>query len=131
MRKIAAAYAIALAFAAALNYIPGLTDAGGRAFGIFALDLYDDALHLASALWAALAAMTSRAASTTFLKVFGLLYFLDGVLGLLTGVGFLDLAIVLQGPISLPLGFKILANAPHLLLGGVAIYAGFVLGGRT
>ncbi len=36
--------------AASLNYIPGLTDAQGRAFGVFALDLYDDALHVASAL---------------------------------------------------------------------------------
>src|SRR5262245_43753060 len=56
VRKIAALYAVLLALAAATNYVPGLTDAQGRAFGIFALDIYDDALHLASAAWAAIAA---------------------------------------------------------------------------
>ena len=55
LRLIAGLYTVALLFAAALNYIPGLTDAEGRAFDIFALDIYDDSLHLASALWAAIA----------------------------------------------------------------------------
>jgi hypothetical protein len=53
VRKIAAIYAVLLTLAALTNYIPGLTDAQGRVFGIFALDIYDDALHLASATWAA------------------------------------------------------------------------------
>lgn len=39
IRLIAIGYAFALILAAALNYIPGLTDAQGRAFGIFALDI--------------------------------------------------------------------------------------------
>ena len=56
IRLIAVGYAVALIVAAALNYVPGLTDAEGRAFGIFALDIYDDLLHLASATWAAIAA---------------------------------------------------------------------------
>ena len=41
---------VVLLAAASVNYVPGLTDAEGRAFGIFALDIYDDALHVASAL---------------------------------------------------------------------------------
>jgi hypothetical protein len=41
---------------ASLNYIPGLTDAEGRAFGVFALDIFDDRLHVASAAWAGIAA---------------------------------------------------------------------------
>ena len=59
VRKIAAIYAVLLTLAALTNYLPGLTDAQGRAFGIFALDIYDDALHLASATWAAVAAYLS------------------------------------------------------------------------
>ena len=58
---------LVLFVAASLNYIPGLTDAEGRAFGIFALDIYDDALHVASGLWAGIAAMTSRRAARIFL----------------------------------------------------------------
>jgi len=63
LRLIAALYTVALLFAAALNYIPGLTDAEGRAFGIFALDIYDDSLHLASAAWAGIAALLSAQAA--------------------------------------------------------------------
>src|SRR5687767_15763826 len=82
LRKIAFVYMVVLLAAASLNYIPGLTDAEGRAFGIFALDIYDDALHVASALWAGIAAMTSNRASRIFLFCFGLLYLTDGLLGL-------------------------------------------------
>jgi hypothetical protein len=131
LRLITWGYALALALAAALNYIPGLTDASGRAFGIFALDVYDDLLHLASAAWAAVSAAWSRQASKTFLRIFGTLYCLDGLLGLVTGSGYLDLGIVIYGVQDLPLGFKILANLPHVALGGFAAFCGFVLAGRT
>ncbi len=126
LRLIAALYTVALLFAAALNYIPGLTDAQGRAFGIFALDIYDDSLHLASALWAAIAAYLSVQASRSFLFYFGLLYFADGLLGLITGSGYLDLGIINYGIQDLPFGFKILANLPHLFLGGVAIVSSYL-----
>jgi len=131
IRLIAVGYAVALIVAAALNYVPGLTDAEGRAFGIFALDIYDDLLHLASAAWAAIAAYRSRSASTTFLKLFGTLYGLDGLFGLVTGSGYLDLGILIHGVQNLPFGFKILANLPHLALGGFAAFAGFALAPRT
>lgn len=131
IRLIAVGYAVALIIAAALNYVPGLTDAEGRAFGIFALDIYDDLLHLASAAWAAIAAFWSRSASTTFLELFGTLYGLDGLFGLVTGSGYLDLGILIHGVQNLPFGFKILANLPHLALGGFAAFAGFALAPRT
>ncbi len=119
-----------LALAALTNYIPGLTDAQGRAFGIFALDIYDDALHVASATWAAVAAYLSRRASTLFLRLFGTLYLLDGLMGLAFGSGYLDLGILIYGVQNLPFGFKILANLPHLALGGFAVFTGFALAPR-
>ncbi|MET3615526.1 hypothetical protein ABID16_003873 [Rhizobium aquaticum] len=126
LRLIAGLYALALLGAAALNYIPGLTDAQGRAFGIFALDIYDDSLHLASAIWAATAAYLSARSARIFLFYFGLLYFGDGLLGLITGSGYLDLGIINYGILDLPFGFKILANLPHLFLGGAAIVSSYV-----
>ena len=123
LRLIAAGYALALLFAAALNYIPGLTDAQGRAFGIFSLDIFDDLLHVVSAAWAGLSALLSRRAARAFLLYFGILYFADGVLGLVTGSGYLDLGIVNYGIQDLPFGFKILANLPHLALGGFAVFS--------
>jgi hypothetical protein len=129
-RWVAVAYAVILGLVTSLNYVPGLTDAEGRAFGIFALDIYDDLLHFASAAWAAFAAWWSTRASVIYSKVFGTLYLLDGLLGLATGSGFLDLGIVVYGVQSLPLGFKILANLPHIALGGFAAFTGFFLARR-
>lgn len=123
-QKIALGYFVALSGAAALNYIPGVKDAQGRAFGIFALDIFDDALHLASALWALAAALISRRAATTFLILFGALYLADGAMGLALGSGYLDLGIFTNGILDIPLGFKILANTPHIALGGFALIAG-------
>ncbi|CAN7500785.1 DUF4383 domain-containing protein [Pararhizobium sp. LjRoot238] len=128
LRIIATVYAIVLLAAASLNYIPGLTDDQGRAFGIFALDIYDDSLHVASAAWAAIAAWLSSRAARSFLLYFGILYFGDGLLGLITGSGYLDLGIINYGIQDLPLGFKILANLPHLALGGFAVFSALVFG---
>jgi hypothetical protein len=123
-QKIALGYVVALSGAAALNYIPGLTDDQGRAFGIFALDIFDDALHAASALWALAAALISVRAARMFLLIFGPLYLLDGLMGLAVGSGYLDLGIFTNGVLDLPFTFKIMANAPHIALGGFALLMG-------
>jgi hypothetical protein len=123
-QKIALGYVVALTGAAALNYIPGVTDDQGRAFGIFALDIYDDALHLASALWALAAALISGRAARLFLLIFGALYLADGAMGLAVGSGYLDLGIFTNGVLDLDFTFKIFANTPHILLGGFALLMG-------
>ncbi|HEX2443600.1 MAG TPA: DUF4383 domain-containing protein [Vicinamibacterales bacterium] len=123
LRRIALVYMVILLAAASLNYIPGLTDAEGRAFGVFGLDIYDDALHVASAAWAGIAAALSSRAARMFLRYFGLLYLTDGLLGLATGSGYLDLGIVHHGMLDLPLTFRILANLPHIAGGGFAVFA--------
>lgn len=126
LQKISLGYAITLAIVAALNYlpIPGIIDDQGRAFGIFALDLFDDMLHLASALWALVAALVSHRASKLFLSIFGALYLADGALGLITGSGFLDFGIFIYGGFEYPsFLIKLAANIPHLALGGFALFA--------
>ena len=77
-RLAAAALAVALLFAAATDYVPQFRDDAGKVFGLFALDIYKDALHIASGLWAAAAAFWSRRASELFLRIFGALYLVDG-----------------------------------------------------
>jgi len=123
-REIAFGYFVVLSIVAGLNYIPGVTDENGTAFGIFALDIYDNALHAASALWALGAALISARAARLYLLLFGALYLADGLLGLATGSGYLDLGIFTWGVQSLPIGFKLLANGPHLALGGFALAMG-------
>ena len=123
-RRLALGYFVVLLAVAALNYVPGVPRPEGRVFGIFALDPYDDSLHLASALWALASALISTRASRTFLILFGVAYLSDGVLGVFTGVGWLDLAIFTVGPQDYGLTFNVLASAPHIFLGGLALWAG-------
>lgn len=111
----------------AIGYVPGFHDAEGRLFGLFSLDIYDDSLHLASGLWAGAAAWWSRGAARTYFRIFGPLYFLDGVMGLFLGSGYLDLGIFLYGPLDLPLVIRFFANLPHLLIGGIAAFVGYRL----
>ena len=127
-QKISIGFFVVLLGAASLNYIPGVTDADGVAFGVFALDIFDDALHLASAIWGLVAGLLSTRAARQFLLIFGALYLGDGVLGLITGSGYLDFGIFNYGVQDLPFGFKILANLPHIGLGGIALASGLFLG---
>ena len=128
LQKICLGYFVALMIAASLNYIPGLTDEQGLAFGIFALDIFDDSLHVASAIWAIVSAFTSHKASKFFLIVFGALYLFDGVFGFFTGYGYLDLGIFTNGSDGLSFTFpRLAANVPHLALGGFALFAGLKL----
>ncbi|MDW3180859.1 MULTISPECIES: hypothetical protein [unclassified Roseobacter] len=128
LQKICLVYVVVLLAAASLNYIPGLTDAEGLAFGIFALDIFDDALHVASALWALFAALWSKQSARFFLIVFGALYLGDGVFGFFTGYGYLDLGIFTNASAGLSFTFlRLAANVPHLLLGAVALWAGLKL----
>ena len=128
LRIVAFGYFGALMIAASLNYIPGLTDDQGRAFGIFALDIFDDSLHVASALWALAAAMISHQAARIFLLLFGAAYLGDGVFGFFTGYGYLDLGIFKYPSDGLSFTlFRVLANLPHIALGGFALWAGLRL----
>ena len=45
------------------------------------------------------------------------------LLGLITGSGYLDLGIINYGWQQLDFTFKIFANTPHIVLGGVALFS--------
>lgn len=119
------AYFLMFVVVVLMGYVPGFHDAEGNLFGLFKLDFYDDSLHLASGIWAGIAAWRSREAARTYFRIFGPLYFLDGVLGLITGSGYLDGGIFLYGPLDLSMTIRFFANLPHLLIGGFAIWVGY------
>lgn len=130
VRAFGWAYFALFVLVVAIGYVPSFHDADGNLFGLFKLDLYDDSLHLASGLWAGGAAWWSRDAARFYFRLFGPLYFLDGVFGFFTGSGYLDGGIFLYGPLDLPLETRFFANLPHLLIGGIAIWVGYVLARR-
>lgn len=127
IQKYALAFAVMFFFIASLGYIPGLTDENGLLFGLFSLQLHDDLLHLGSGIWAVLAGLHSARQSVYYFKIFGLVYGFDGIVGLITGRGYLDLGIFLHDHVSLDFVTRLGANIPHIIIGGLAIYAGFVL----
>lgn len=130
LRILAWLYCLMFFGVVALDFVPAFADDQGRLFGLFTLDFYDNSLHAASGVWAGVAAWHSRGWSVFYFRLFGLLYFFDGVLGFFTGSGYLDFGIFLYGMLDLPLMTRFLANLPHLLIGGIAIYAGFVFSKR-
>lgn len=127
LATIAWTYAAIFALVVVLGYVPGVDDSQGRMFGLFRIDPIDDALHLASAAWAAFAAWHSARQAVVFFRWFGAIYFLDGLVGALVGKGFLDGALFMDGPGIAGVGTRIAANVPHMLLGAVAMYVGFVM----
>ena len=129
IQKCALGYFVVLLGAAVLNYVPRITDADGLAFGIFALDLFDDALHLVSAIWALAAVFFGARASKVFLVIFGALYLGDGAFGFFTGYGYLDFGIFTNPSQGMSFTvFRVLANLPHVGLGGFALFAGLRFG---
>jgi hypothetical protein len=130
VRGLGWAYAALFVGVTALGYMPMLHDQHGYLLGLFKLEWWDDALHLGSGLWAAIAAYKSFSATRRYFRIFGPLYLLDGLVGLTTGMGYLDLGIFLHGPADVPLATRIGANVPHIVIGGVATIIGYVLARR-
>src|SRR3979490_356535 len=102
IRLCAWGYAALLGFVILTGYIPAFIDQNDMIFGLFRRTWYADGLHLVSTIWALIAALTSRRASELFFQLFGAFYFADGVLGLLTGSGYLDFGILINGVRDLP-----------------------------
>ena len=125
-QKFAMGYFGFLTMVGLLNYlpIPGLVDANGLVCGIFALDIFDDLLHFASAGLALLTALWSERAARLYLTLFGAAYLADGLLGMATGVGYLDLGIFRWGVQPFDLMFRIFSNGPHIFAGALALWAG-------
>ena len=130
IQKFAWGYAVIFFLVVAAGYVPGLTDAQGKLCGLFKIEWWDDALHLGSMLWAALAGWRSEQASLFYFRAFGLVYFLDGVVGTIFGQAYLDLGIFIYGPYGYNVIENLPANLPHLFIGGLALLIGFVIGPR-
>ena len=130
IRLYAWLYAAMFLFVVALGYIPGLTNAEGQLLGLFRIELVDDLLHLGSGIWAALAAWHSTRASVFYFKTFGIIYLLDGIIGLIFGQAYLDGGIFLYGYFPMDFWTRFAANLPHIMIGGIAVVIGFVLSRR-
>jgi hypothetical protein len=130
IQKLAIAYALMFGFVAIMGYIPPFVDEQGLLFGLFSLDLHDNLLHAFSGVWALTAAWLSHRQAVFYFKMFGTVYFLDGVMGIVLGNAFLDFGIFHNGIASYDLLTKFFMNIPHIAIGGIAMYIGFKLATR-
>jgi hypothetical protein len=130
IQNLAWLYAAMFIVLGSLRHIPWINDANGVTLGIFSLQWYDDVLHYASGIWAGIAAWRSFKDSVFYFKLFGIIYGLDGVMGFFLGQGYLDAGIFIHGYTPLDWGFKFFANIPHIAIGGIAVFIGFVLSKR-
>lgn len=127
LQKMALFYSVMFFGIVGLNAIPAIHDEHGLMFGLFRLDLIDDALHLASAVWALVAGWHSVRATVYYFKWFGAAYLLDGLMGLAIGKGYLDLGIFMSEPAVADFATRIAVNIPHIMIGGTAVIIGFFL----
>src|SRR5215203_4154093 len=112
IRIFAWVYAALFLFIVALGYIPGLTNADGELLGLFTIDPVDNIVHLISGIWAAVAASRSTRASILYFRIFGSIYFLDAIFGLLFGEGILDAGIIRHGITQVDFVSGIAPNLP-------------------
>lgn len=130
-QKLAWAYAVGFYTIVLLGYIPAFTDENRMLFGLFHIQLIDDALHIASGLWATFAAMRSKAAAIFYFKWFGLYYTADAFVGFFTGYTILDLLLLNfnsnAGYSISDVAHNTAVNLPHFIIGPSALLIGYVI----
>ena len=111
-----------------MNFFPFLFQENGRMIGGFNLAAEANILHLLSGMWAATAMWWSRGAMLYYFRIFGSVYFLDGVVGFFAGKAFLNLNLFNHHiEPHADIMVRLLLNIPHLVIGGLAVIIGFCL----
>ena len=129
VQKVTLFYGVAFFALVFGGLLPGVIDDQGMMLGLFAIDPIDDALHLASGIWAVMAAQHSVGAVLIYTRWFGTIYFLDGLAGILAGTTFLDLGFLdHHAGEGADWAVRLGANIPHVLIGLSLVLIGVYLG---
>ena len=125
IQKLAWIFATLFLLVFIVTNVPAFNDAQGRNFGLFKIDPIDNLVHLLTAIIGGFAAWYSRRASKWFFIIFGVLYELDAVVGLLFSRGLLDTSIFTQGAGAADFGIiNIALNIPHIIIASIMIAIG-------
>jgi hypothetical protein len=114
MKKTATIFGIVLLAAGILGFVPPLTP-DGKLLGLFAVNGVHNAIHIATGLAAIAAGAASEHAARMFFRIFGVVYALVAVLGMIQGDQPL-LGIVAHNTADMWL---------HVAIAAFALYCGF------
>jgi len=118
MQKLAWVFAVVFLAVGVLGFVPGVTS-NGHLLGIFEVDTLHNIIHLVSGLVFVYAAMSGASMTKMVFKVFGVIYAIVAVVGLVQGDTVLGL-------ISTNMADHIL----HVVLAVVLLYVGFGMKGE-
>ena len=132
LRKLAWVYAAGFVGIFLITHALGATDAAGRLFGLFRIDPIDDVVHLLSGVAGVVVAAWAVRLIPLYLRLVGILYGLDALVGLVFSSGFLDGTLFTHGPGRPDFGVtNVLINLPHVVLAVLALAVGFSSAGRS
>lgn len=116
IRKAAITFGIIIALIGVLGFIPGITTSDGMLFGIFHVNAVHNTFHILSGLIALIAGYTSTSAARVYFQIFGVIYALLAILGLLYGDNDI-LGIIANNGADIWL---------HIIIAIISLYYGFV-----
>ncbi len=111
--KMAKIFGVVLTLVGILGFVPGITN-NGVLLGIFHVDAVHNIIHLLTGIIALVMSKKGDASARTFFKVFGIVYLLVLIIG------------VVQGDTVLGLfGVNMADNLLHLVIAALALWYGF------
>jgi hypothetical protein len=113
IKKLAWVFAIVLTLIGILGFVPGITSEG-HLLGIFEVDTIHNIIHLVSGLVFLFAILKSTEAAKTVFKVFGIVYGLVAIVGLVQGDSVLGLFAVNAADHGL-----------HIVIAALSLWVGF------
>lgn len=113
IKKLSWILAIVFILVGVLGFVPGVTS-GGYLLGIFEVDTLHNLIHVVSGLVFAYAAITDENTARTVFKVFGVIYAIVAVVGLVQGDTVLGL-----------IATNTADHILHVVLAVVILYVGF------
>jgi hypothetical protein len=116
MKRIAYTFGALMLVAGIAGFIPALAP-NGLLFGLFAVDAMHNVVHLVTGLVAVLAGAASEGAARNYFRIFGVVYAVVAVLGLVTRDGQV-----------LGMANNMADVGLHIVIAAFALYMGFAYG---
>ncbi len=113
INKVAKIFGIVLVLIGILGFIPGVTS-NGMLLGIFQVSAVHNIIHLLTGIIALMVSKKGEHAARTFFKVFGVIYLLVLIIGMVQGDTVLGL-----------FGVNMADHLLHLIIAALALWYGF------